>query len=260
MLVPDEAKLNVVLRSGHHTIAEARMVIDALDGLVMAGVWGGIMSENPDIGSFLSRNILNDDRKRLKAHSRFSSGNQRRQIDKVEDATILFLSSSPPEDLRDFDPYDPMHAAVRDGVNCYLRRLLFQRLPKLYESLFSFATLTNAEHHSPLLIELSIFLGILSLPVVLTYGLAKAAVAIRKANAEADIRETEANIRKEELSQKKLQTMILQHLESAVSELKPEHIPKEAIAVAAQLSTTSIADLSSKPLIGSVSLGITTKS
>jgi hypothetical protein len=42
-------------------------------------------------------------------------------------------------------------------------------------------------------------------------------------------------------------------------EMKAGDIPKEAIAAAASVSTSSIADLTSSPLIGSVTLGLSNK-
>jgi hypothetical protein len=261
MSIPDEVKLEVVLRTQSHTIADTRTVVDALDGLVMAGVWGALAAPEPNSEDILSvKRILERNRRTSKAGSRFFPG--------FPGTLALELERNGSADDRPhefapydyFDPVDPMDAGVRDGLNSYLRRLILQEDAELYSRVFSFAQITKAEHHSPLLIELSLVLGILAVPVVLTVGLAKAAVSARKAEAEADIRETEAQIRKEELSQKRLQTIILKHVESAARELKPDQVPKEAITAASHVSTTAISDLGSKPLIGTVSVGITTKS
>ena len=260
MPTPDEVKLEVVLRSESHTIADTRTVADALDGLIMAGIWGALAAPEPDSDAISeAKVILENNRRSLKARARFFPDFPHVLGLELEgnDLTPDSKSERGPDQ---FDPLDPLDAGVRDGLNSYLRRLILQEDPQLYRRLFSFAQVTRAEHHSPLLIELSIVLGILALPVVLTVGLAKAAVSLRKAEAEAGIREAEMQIRKEELSQKRLQTRILAHVESAARELKPDQVPKEAITAAVQVSTTAITDLSSKPLIGTVSLGVTTKS
>lgn len=249
MLKADQAKLEVVLNSEQHTISEVRLVVDALDGLWMAGMWGAIITPNYETNDLVrARDYLRRAQQDRKAPARFYP------------EFFRGMGAGPELDEPDFEPSNPMDAAVRDGMNSYLRRILIHQDPDLYQRMFSFATVAKVEYRSPLLIEMAIVVGAMTLPVVLTFALARAAVAMRKANAEVSIRETEAKIRQEELKQKEIQTRVLEHVEEAVRELDAIDIPKEAMTAAAQVSTTAISDLSSKPLIGSLTFGVSTKS
>ena len=66
-----------------------------------------------------------------------------------------------------------------------------------------------------MILELAVAISIPALPVILTYGLMRAAASYRKLAAEARIREKEADIKDEEHKQKQIQTAILNEMRSA---------------------------------------------
>jgi len=247
---PDTALLVVELQSTTHSSADVRFVVDALDGIVSAGVWAAISypdGQGDDL--IVARRHLDEEIHRPKSRARFFPD---------------WLQFSDPESIDApalaFEPLDPMDAGVRDGLNSFLRRALWQRDKQLYSRVFGFASVKRIEHHSPLLIELAVALtGAIALPAVLAWGIMRAAAGMRKASAEARIREVEAEIREEELRQKKIQTRILEEVANAAHELGPQRIPRGAIEKASQISTTAVSDLGASPLIGSVTVGLSQK-
>lgn len=89
-----------------------------------------------------------------------------------------------------------MDAGIRDGMNSFLRRTLWRRNRDLYSRAFGIATIKRIEQHSPLLVELGVLItGATFLPGVLIWGVMRAVASVRRANAEAKIREAEGDIR-----------------------------------------------------------------
>jgi hypothetical protein len=93
-----------------------------------------------------------------------------------------------------FDPRNPMDAAVRYALNSWIYRTLLQADPDLCEGMFSFARLERVEHHSPLAIELSLIVGSALIPVILTYALLRTVTDARRRQAEARLRDTKETI------------------------------------------------------------------
>jgi hypothetical protein len=245
---PDTATLSVLLAPEVHTVADVRFTVDALDGIVAAGVWGALAAdESRERAISRARSLIARELLSSKARRRFFP-----EWTDLRDPEVL-TSLDPKEQ---FNPFDPMDGGVRDGLNSFLRRTLWVSDRETYSQLFGFAVVQRVEHHSPFLIELTIALtGAVILPALLVAGVMRAVARERRSEAEARIREAEASIREEELAQKKLQTRILEEIAQAAHELGPQGIPASAIEKAAQVSTTSVADLKSSPLIGSLTLG-----
>lgn len=144
-------------------------------------------------------------------------------------------------------------------MNSWFRRAIFQSSRELYKELCSFADVRRLEHHSPLIIELGIALGVLSTPVIIAYGLLTATARARRMDAESDIREAEAKSKGQEAAQRELQTRILRAVTETVEKQAAEgklEVPKEAITKAVQVASPGIADLGNNPLIKEVTFGV----
>jgi hypothetical protein len=159
------------------------------------------------------------------------------------------------------DPFDPLDVGVQTGLNTMLRRILLDNDRERYEQLFAFAEVRRLEHHSPLLLETAAIIGgAIALPPVLLYGCMKAVYFGRRSEAETGMREVELETKKEELRQSQIRTQIQQHLAAAILETKfttgPINVPDTVMAETARIAATTVADLGSSPLIGSVTLGL----
>jgi hypothetical protein len=249
-LRPGSATFSVTLACAKHNSADISFVANAVDGLVCAGIWGAMASPPPGKEALrLAREILTEEVKRPKSAARFFP---------YWTGPLLF-----PEEARErlrsgelFSPSDPMDSALRDGLNSFLRRTLFERNREVYDELFGSARITRLEHRSPLVLEIGMALGIGFLPVALTWGIMWAAASMKRGWEEARIRELERKIREQELEQRILETQIKKRIRDAVSELRVEDIPDAAIAAAAAVSSTAIADLGTSPLVGNITIGL----
>lgn len=242
------ATLQVVLRSTEVAAADLRFLVDALDDLVAASIWGALADRQSDDSRLHhAREILSHIRRTPKAGARFYP-----DFRNTNDLPFL-------EDDDHFDPLDPLDSSVRGALNSWLSRSLYSADPQLYANLFSFAKIQRLEHHSPILVELAVLIAAPFVPALLVYGLMRTVTGIRRALAEARIREAETSIREEELTHRRIQSRILEDVAAAVREMDAKEIPKSVVAAAAKVGTTSIAELGSSPLIGSVTLGVSTR-
>jgi hypothetical protein len=248
----DLISFRVVLAEGQDTIASLRFLTEALHGVVSAAVWGSLAhTDSNDPRVHRTRELLRSCIRDPKAPSRFFP-----RFDQSLGENFVFRIL----EEQSFEPTDPMDSATRYALDSWLLRMSQQRDPVLYRELFAFARLDRVEHHSPLAVELSLVIGAATLlPVLLTYTLMRTITDARRRVAEARIREAEAGIKEEELKHVQLQTRILETVAVAAEELDAHEIPKDATTAAAKVGTSSVADLASSPLIGSVTLGISTK-
>lgn len=242
------ATLQVSVSSTEVLAPDLGLLVGALNGLVAASIWGALADrQSDDHRLYRAREILHNTRRTPKGRARFYP-----DFWTADDLPFL-------EDYDEFDPVDPLDSSVRDGLNSWLSRSLYLQDPRLYNDLFSFAKVQRLEHHSPLLVELAVLIAAPVVPALLAYGLMRTVAGIRRALAEARIREAEAAIREEELNHRRIQSRILDDVATAVHEMDAKEIPKSVVAAAAKVGTTSIADLGSSPLIGSVTLGVSTR-
>lgn len=248
---PDTASLIVQLESKAHSSADVRFVVDALDGIVCAGIWAALFQPNALPDEFrISRSLVEEEIRRGKSQGRFFPAWEPFHEPEWIDASGFA-----------FDPLDPMDAGVRDGMNSFLRRTIWHRDRELYARVFGIAEIKRIEHSSPLLVELAVLIaGATFLPGILIWGIMRAVASGRKSLAEAKIRESESGIREEELKQKKLQTEILEEVVATVKERGHDSISQAVVEKAAQISTTAVNDLGSSPLIGSITVGLSAKS
>jgi len=264
------ATLTVVLPFQSDSAPSLHLVIGALNGLVSAGVWAGLRSHGGKDPVFeKARSILEKELRRDKAAKRFypefgDSRSKDVRSKKVRSKDVRSKDErkwfTPPEALKEFDPGDPFDAAVRDALNSYLRRTLCQADPALAVELFGFARVTRVEHNSPLLVELALFIAMgIAIPMLVVLGGMRAAFSLRKQDVELEIRSIQRDTLQEELRQKKLQTRIIAAAAEVAEELDIHEFPHEAIAEGAQISTTAVHDLGTSPLIGSLTLGLSTK-
>lgn len=259
---PDLISVTVELSGEVHSAADLGEVVQALDGLVTAAAWGQLASRGRSGGASVAAfRILLSARRRDKAYERFfpqfGDRSELREEELTEESQVYYPS---PEDFEGFDPTDPLDAGLRYGLNSFLRKLLRSQNPALHSRLFDVASITRAEHNSPLLIELTLAVTAVTLmPAVIVVAASRAALAHRKGLAQAEILEKQRDLLKEDLKQKKLQTRILERIADAVDDLDARDMPPEAMAAAAKIVTTPVADLGSSPLIGSVALGLSSK-
>ena len=251
--MPDDeqiATLRVELSSVEHSMADVALIVEDLDSLIVGALWGAMtrpQGENDVLSR--GRSILERSAAEGKAAARFHPRFWQITFDEIDYR----------EPEGGFDPFNPLDAGMQFGINSWFRRALFQSDPKLYRELCSFADVSRLEHHSPLLIELSIAVAVLSAPVVLAYGLMTAAARARRLEAEANIREQEAESKKEEVKQRALQTRMMQAVTEAVEKQAAEGkliVPKEAITKAVQVASPGVADLGENTLIKEVTFGI----
>lgn len=247
----DIATFRVSLAAEHESFPALQAISEAMNGLITAAVLGTLTQNNPDDGRVArARELLSRARQNPKARARFYP----QFFDQLpHDPTTLMVEDE------NFDPRNPMDATIRYALNSWIYRTLLQADADLCDDMFSFAKLERVEHHSPLAIELSLIVGAALIPVILTYALLRTVTDARRRHAEVRLRDTEVMIKEEELTHRRIQTRILENVARATEEMDVDAIPKEAIIAAATVSTSPIADLSSSPLIGSVTLGLSTK-
>ncbi len=253
----DTAHLSIRLRSTEHSIADVAFITEAIDNMVIASVWSAMLEAEPkDEAVARAKAIIVESIDRPKAAGRFYPRFFEGRLFRVP----LSRRESIDLDLLDFDPYDPLDAGVQIGMSSWLRRTIYSRDFELYRQLFSFGRVRRLEHHSPLLIELAVVLGVgVTIPGVLVYGLMTAVHRARRSAAEAEIREIEADLKKEELKQQRQKTRMVEDIADGVHELSARRqleIPKEVLVLTAQLGAPSVADLGSSPLIGELSIGL----
>lgn len=249
----DIAYLRIELGSTEHSVADVSMIVEDLEGLITAAIWGSMLEREMRDGPLRrARQVLENSMSESKARARFYPGFTIHGTD-----GISLLNN---EINRGFNPYNPLDAGLQIGLDAWFRRSIFKESPELFNELFSFASVRKLEHHSPLIVETVIVIGVLSTPVVLAYSLMKAASKARRDEAEARIREIEAEQKEEELKQMRLRTRMMKSITESIEELKAKDklkIPNEAITKAVQVASPAIADLGENPLIKEVTFGVT---
>jgi len=253
----DFATLTVQLSSEYHNVGEVNLVIEALNSLAFSGVWAMLLNPDDHEDGFTARSILIESiNQSNKANARFFP------------AFYRFNRRESPDDffedlLARFDPLDPMDAALITGLNSWIYREISRANGGLLERLLNFARITRCEHKSPLALELAIIMAMPSMPVLITYGILRAVDALRRRKAETEIRETERELKKEELKQRRLQTTVLEEIVAAMNEQKAQghkiQVSEELLKPIVEISSPAVSDLSDSPFIGSVTLGISSK-
>jgi len=259
----DEATLTVTLKSSQHTVADVAFLVNSIDNLTMASLWGSLKDVSPQDATLnWARHTLQEtmitSRKRerrffpglleyISGRSQFE-GNRRRFGEDFE---------------LEFDPFDPLDVGVQSGLNAMLRRLLRENDSEQYGRLFSFAVIRRLDHHSPLVLELAAVLaGAVAMPALLLYGCMAAVYYGRRREAEVSIREAERGLKEEELKQSKIRTHIQEQMAASIADRfsnQPREIPDVVLAETARIASTTVADLGSSPLIGSISIGLSAK-
>jgi len=251
------AHLGVQLKHEEHSMADVAMVVESLYNLVVAGLWASMLHPRiNDQALIRARQILQADLQRPKTADRFYPGFGEELL-RFENVRSSSLES---EFGRRFDPYDPLDSGLQIGVSSWFRRVISRNDPQLEKDLFSFAYVNKVRHQSPLLIEMAVVIGIgTTLPALLVYSLMKAISRGERQKAEAEIRLTEVQLKREELNQQKLRTRILEQMADAINEMGARNqleIPREVLLEAARIASPSVADLEDSPLIGQITLGI----
>ena len=101
--------------------------------------------------------------------------------------------------------------------------------------------------------------GLAALPAVLFYACLRVVEGTRRNTAEADIREVELSIKREELTQQQIKSRLLEAISKNVEQSlyrSKIDIPKEVLIEVAKTTVSPVAELTKNPLIGSVTVGI----
>jgi hypothetical protein len=227
-------------------VADLAAATEALNGIVSGGVWAAINSDSEESRELRRAwRILSDESAGRRAAARFHPGF-------YEELSVHWRKRWPDRERLGLSAYEPLDAGMQAGIFAWMRRSLYREDPKLCASLFDFAQIRRIEHHSPLLMEVAIFLGAVTLPAFLVFGCLKAAALARKSNAEAEIREEEARIRREEGKQQEMKTRVQKLIEEEIYRQASEgklKVPKEAVVEFVRVVSPSVADLGDTSLI-----------
>jgi len=225
-------------------------VVNSIDNLAMACVWGSMQYKGLDDSTlrWARDSVMEKVSSSPYAHGRFFPNLPKTLFDSVGTDEPGIPQVFQPA----FNPFDPLDVGVQTGLNTMLRRVLLEGDAERYEQLFSFAEVRRLEHHSPLLFETAAIIGgAIVLPAVLYYGCMKAVYFARRSGAETGIRETEHELKKEELRQSQIRTQVQQHLAAAILETKfttgPINVPDAVMAETARIAATTVADLGACP-------------
>jgi hypothetical protein len=180
-----EVRFEVEMSGGHST-ADVASVIQAIDDLVVGGVWGalasGVSDDTDEPGASSLRQATADAYERSRVA----------ECDVVAAAMIETALSG-----RGYETTAPDNwtLTTASATNQWLKRELAEREDGLYEEVFSFATVEHLEHSSPLVIIIVIA------PVIgvggAAWGVAKGikwVYNVRKDRAAAKREEAEARI------------------------------------------------------------------
>lgn len=244
----DRTTLRITLSSPEHTINDVSFVVGAVNNLVMASIWGYLKYDDH------KDEMLNWARSTLQNSLGASPKSTERYFPNL--SQNLFTNGF----SREFDALDPLDVGVQVGLNALLCRVLERNSRARYERLFSFARIVRLEQKSPLLLETTAVIGgALALPSILYAATMVAVNRFRRSEAEAGIRETELELKQEELKQSRIRTRVQEHIAAAIVESQfsnvPREIPEAVIAETARIATTSIADLGKSPIVGSINVG-----
>lgn len=253
---PAHATLTIQLDGNEHSSASVAVLVQAVDGLASAAVWASLLYADEGLSpEFHWAREQIADLRRDKASGRFYP----QFVRPARPRNRWFPSAV--NVLRDFDADDPLDFAVTVGTNLWLRKELESRDRERADRLFSFAEISRLEHRSPLLIELSVAIGVTALvSALILYGAMKAASHLRKMEEDRRREQLQEELQREDLKQRRIQTEILQVMRDAVVERQAGGqltIPDAALVAAATISSPAVREISKSPLIGSVSLGVT---
>jgi hypothetical protein len=178
-----------------------------------------------------------------------------------------FSLSPDPTNEDAFDPLNNMDAAMQSGLNSWLTRIARRSNPDLYQEIFSFAHVSKLEHHSPLVLQLSVTIGatmaVTTLPALLLYGLMRATAKGRQDEARTKILESQAQQQREIAHQLELKTKMMAEVERALNSYNQGSsklgIPPEVLLETVRIAAPAVADLKDSPLVGSMTVGISTK-
>ncbi len=264
----DRAHLRITLADDKYSSADLAFLIESIHNLTSAAIWATILSPQV-ISDELStaRGILVEATQGDRTGARFYPDFQSIFL---YPHFFPFYTGISEEELNanqarpdfPFDLDNPLDVGTLTGINSWFRRQLHDNDREVYDRLFGLATIDRLEHHSPLVLEMGVVLtGALLIPAIVIYGLMRATAQGRRHHAEAEIREVEAQEKREVLRQRRIQTEILEELRDAIREARQRNrdfvVPPEVLVAAAQISSPSIADLSSSPLIDTISIGLT---
>jgi hypothetical protein len=255
--------LSIQMNSKYHSLAEVAFIIESLDNLTMASVLGSMVDPlSEDRLVVQAREILDYSiKKNPSSKARFypnffdtfSQASLRSRENQFLDSTYIYGG---------FNPGIPMDVGMQVGINSWVRREIYLNDPKLYNALFSFTTVRKLEHYSPLIIEVSVLIlgGLLIVPVLMG-GCIIALNKIAKKSAETDIRQSEAQLKKEEVKQQIIRTQIMETLRDTINEKSANgqlRIPDSVLAETARIAQSTVSDLKDNPLIGQLTIGFST--
>ena len=157
------------------------------------------------------------------------------------------------------DSSDSYYVAQQRTINSLVRLALMRSSPSLYEQVFDFARVTHLSRQSPIMLELSVTVGAVLVPPLIVLGIFRAVEAVRRLSAEADLRETEVELRREELRQRSLQTAILEQVRDTIRQNSAAgklNVSDGVLTAAVGITSPAVAQLASSSLIQQLTVGV----
>ena len=255
----DTATLSAQLNSKAHTMGEINHLTEVIGNLPMIAFWSAMAIPHQNNNTISqAQEILRKSAEHHRSDNRFYPGFINEFIHIGEIDWLPFSN------FFDYSPVSSLDSGVIVGINAWARQEIYRNNPELYNKLFHFAEVSKLEHRSPLVLELAVAIAIPSLPILITYGLMRAVASHRKMEAEIRIREREADIKEEELRQKKIQTAIVEEIYTGIKSQQSIDghidIPEKVIENAASFSVSSVGELGSSPLVDKLTFSISSKS
>jgi hypothetical protein len=253
----DTATLSTQLSSKFHNMGEVNHLTEIIGQLPMIGFWSAMaIPKQNDNKISEAQAILRRSAEKHGNDDRFYPGFIN-EFSHIGEGEWMPFSA-----FHNYKPFSSLDTGVIVGINTWARQEIYRTNPELYAELFQFAEVSKLEHHSPLVLELAVAISIPTLPILLTYGLMRAVSSHRKMEAEIRIREREADIKDEELRQKKIQTAIVEEIYTSIKSQRGSNldIPEKVIENAASFAVSSVSELGSSPLVDKITFGVSSKS
>jgi hypothetical protein len=169
------------------------------------------------------------------------------------------LGAASVENLLRLRPTVSLEAEL-DGVAAFVQRSLALGRQNIAPELVDFVLVDRIERRSPLLLELSVLLaGIPTIVAGIAFACIKVMDTRQRDEAEREIRRLEAEGLRQDVKFKATQNRIAQEVQRVLEHEGLERVPAPVLVAAMTMAATPVAELSSKPIIGSITLGLSTK-
>ena len=150
---------------------------------------------------------------------------------------------------------DPTQAEVYAACMGWIQRSIASHDPHLYRDTFGFLTVDRVQHRSPLTIFAVLTIA-LAIPPALVYGCLKVVASLRRADAEADIRQSEANIRRSDAIVARARASMAERIIREAQSVSSLPISEPIVQELLKQASPAIAELRGTSLIERVTIGL----